>query len=43
MFAALRGSIAAVDSALASGGASAIQKSVAGLKPAYSKFFLKFG
>ena len=40
---AVRSSIAAVNQALAGGQPDAIRKAVGGLKPAYSKFFLRFG
>jgi len=43
MLGALRGSLAAIRNALGSGDAAAIKKAVTGLKPAYSKFFLRFG
>lgn len=40
---ALQASVAAVQTALRAGDAAGIKQAVAGLKPAYSKFFLRFG
>jgi hypothetical protein len=40
---ALRASIAAVQAELGSGTATAMKQALTGLKPAYSRFFLKFG
>lgn len=40
---ALQQSLSAIRNALAAGDAPALKKAVTGLKPAYSKFFLRFG
>jgi hypothetical protein len=43
LLAALRGSLVAANRALASADAAAIRQSISALKPAYAKFFLRFG
>ena len=43
LFGALRGSLANAQKALGGDDAAAIKKALSGLKPAYSKFFLRFG